>query len=102
MHTTRGTLSGNAQSRPYGEMLATDGVVRPAALVLLAIGVDNAGAYGMHGALTVRRGRRVAAQAAAARTRPAGTVLFSNAGVAARRFGARAPWATRRCSGSTC
>jgi O-antigen/teichoic acid export membrane protein len=48
MHTTRGTLSGNAQFRPYGEMLATDGVVRLAgALVLLALDVNNAGAYGM-------------------------------------------------------
>jgi O-antigen/teichoic acid export membrane protein len=53
MHTTRGTLSGNAQFRPYGEMLATDGVVRLAgALVLLAVGVDNAGAYGMCMALS--------------------------------------------------
>jgi O-antigen/teichoic acid export membrane protein len=53
MHTTRGTLSGNAQFRPYGEMLATDGVIRLAgALVLLAIGVDNAGAYGMCMALS--------------------------------------------------
>ena len=53
MHTTRGTLSGNARFRPYGEMLATDGVVRLAgALVLLAIGVDNAGAYGMCMALS--------------------------------------------------
>ncbi len=53
MHTTRGTLSGNGQFRPYGEMLATDGVVRLAgALVLLAIGVDNAGAYGMCMALS--------------------------------------------------
>jgi O-antigen/teichoic acid export membrane protein len=48
MHTTRGTLSGNGEFRPYGEMLATDGVVRlMGALVLLAVGVDNAGAYGM-------------------------------------------------------
>jgi O-antigen/teichoic acid export membrane protein len=48
MHTTRGTLSGNAQFRPYGEMLAIDGVVRLAgALVLLVLDVDNAGAYGM-------------------------------------------------------
>ena len=39
--------------RPYGEMLATDGVVRlVGALVLLAIGVDNAGAYGMCMALS--------------------------------------------------
>ncbi len=48
MHTTRGTLSGNGQFRPYGEMLATEGVIRLiGALVLLAVGVDNAGAYGM-------------------------------------------------------
>ncbi|MGZ6994183.1 MAG: hypothetical protein ACXVIM_03165 [Acidimicrobiia bacterium] len=48
MHTTRGTLSGNARFRPYGEMLATEGVVRLiGALGLLAIGVNNAGAYGM-------------------------------------------------------
>jgi O-antigen/teichoic acid export membrane protein len=48
MHTTRGTLSGNAQFRPYGEMLAIDGIVRLAgALALLALDVDNAGAYGM-------------------------------------------------------
>ena len=53
MHTTRGTLSGNARFRPYGEMLATDGVVRLiGALGLLAIGVDNAGAYGMCMALS--------------------------------------------------
>jgi O-antigen/teichoic acid export membrane protein len=53
MHTARGTLSGNGRFRPYGEMLATDGVVRLAgALVLLAIGVDNAGAYGMCMALS--------------------------------------------------
>lgn len=53
MHTTRGTLSGNARFRPYGEMLATDGVIRLAgALVLLAIGVNNAGAYGMCMALS--------------------------------------------------
>lgn len=48
MHTTRGTLSGNARFRPYGEMLATDGIVRLlGALVLLALDVDNAGAYGL-------------------------------------------------------
>jgi O-antigen/teichoic acid export membrane protein len=48
MHTTRGTLSGNARFRPYGEMLATEAVVRlSGALVLLAFGVNNAGAYGM-------------------------------------------------------
>lgn len=53
MHTTRGTLSGNAQFRPYGEMLATDGVVRLlGALVLLALDVNNAGAYGMCMALS--------------------------------------------------
>jgi O-antigen/teichoic acid export membrane protein len=48
MHTVRGTLSGNARFRPYGEMLATDGIVRLlGALVLWIIGVDNAGAYGL-------------------------------------------------------
>ena len=48
MHTTRGTLSGNGRFRPYGVMLATDGIAKLlAALVLLAIGVNNAGAYGM-------------------------------------------------------
>ena len=48
MHTTRGTLSGNGRFQPYGLMLATDGVAKLlAALVLLAAGVDNAGAYGM-------------------------------------------------------
>lgn len=48
MHTTRGALSGNGEFRPYGEMLATDGVVKlVGALALVAIGVDNAGAYGM-------------------------------------------------------
>jgi O-antigen/teichoic acid export membrane protein len=53
MHTTRGTLSGNAQFRPYGEMLATDGVVRLlGALVLLELGINNAGAYGMCMALS--------------------------------------------------
>ena len=53
MHTTRGTLSGNARFRPYGEMLATEGVVRlGGALVLLALGVNNAGAYGMCMALS--------------------------------------------------
>ena len=48
MHTTRGTLSGNARFRPYGEMLATEGVIRlVGAIVLLALDVNNAGAYGM-------------------------------------------------------
>jgi O-antigen/teichoic acid export membrane protein len=48
MHTTRGTLSGNARFRPYGEMLAAEGVVRLiAALGVLALGIDNAGAFGM-------------------------------------------------------
>lgn len=48
MHSTRGTLSGNGRFRPYGLMLATDGVAKLlGALVLLAVGVDNAGAYGM-------------------------------------------------------
>jgi O-antigen/teichoic acid export membrane protein len=53
MHTARGALSGNGRFRPYGEMLATDGVVRLlGSLVLLAIGVNNAGAYGMCMALS--------------------------------------------------
>jgi O-antigen/teichoic acid export membrane protein len=48
MHTTRGTLSGNGRFRPYGEMLATEGIVRLiGALVLLSLDVNNAGAYGM-------------------------------------------------------
>ena len=53
MHTARGTLSGNAAFRPYGEILAIDGILKLAsALVLLAIGVNDAGAYGMALALT--------------------------------------------------
>lgn len=48
MHTVRGTLSGNARFRPYGEMLATEGIVRlGAAIALAALGADTAGAYGM-------------------------------------------------------
>jgi O-antigen/teichoic acid export membrane protein len=53
MHTARGTLSGNAEFRPYGEILAIDGILKlVSALVLLAIGVNDAGAYGMALALT--------------------------------------------------
>lgn len=48
IHTARGTLSGNGRFRPYGEMLAVEGIARLAgALVLVAFGVDNAGAYGL-------------------------------------------------------
>ena len=48
VHTSRGTLSGNGRFRPYGEMLAVDGVIRlTGAVALWIIGVDNAGAYGM-------------------------------------------------------
>ncbi|MBM3673734.1 MAG: hypothetical protein FJW88_02095 [Actinobacteria bacterium] len=48
MHTVRGTLSGNARFRPYGEMLATEGAVRlGAAIVLTSLGANTAGAYGM-------------------------------------------------------
>jgi O-antigen/teichoic acid export membrane protein len=48
MHTARGTLSGNGRFRPYGEMLAVEGTVRLlGAIVLAALGVDNAGAYGL-------------------------------------------------------
>ena len=92
---TRGTLSGNARFRPYGEMLATDGVVRLAgALVLLAIGVDNAGAYGMCMALSP-----FVAVAVSLRKRdkllepgPAGALLraVERARLAARRLGAHA------------
>jgi O-antigen/teichoic acid export membrane protein len=53
MHLARGTLSGNARFRPYGEILAADGILKlGAALALLAIGVDDAGAYGMALAVT--------------------------------------------------
>ena len=48
------------------------------ALVALALGVENAGAYGdVHGALAVRRGRGIAlrGQKRPARARPAGAVL---------------------------
>ncbi len=48
IHSTRGTLSGNARFRPYGEMMAIEGVVRlVAAVVVLALGINNAGAFGM-------------------------------------------------------
>jgi O-antigen/teichoic acid export membrane protein len=53
MHASRGTLSGNAAFRPYGEILAFDGILKlVAALILLALGVDNAGWYGMCLAVT--------------------------------------------------
>jgi O-antigen/teichoic acid export membrane protein len=53
MHTARGTLSGNGAFRPYGEILAIDGILKlVAALALLAIGVDDAGWYGMCLAIT--------------------------------------------------
>jgi len=48
MHTARGTLSGNGRFRAYGEMLAVDGTARlVGAIVLVAVGVDSAGAYAM-------------------------------------------------------
>jgi O-antigen/teichoic acid export membrane protein len=48
MHTARGTLSGNGRFRPYGEMLAIEGIVRlVGAIVLAVLGVDDAGAYGL-------------------------------------------------------
>lgn len=48
MHTVRGTLSGNGRFRAYGEMLAVDGAARLlGAIVLVALGVESAGAYGM-------------------------------------------------------
>ena len=48
MHTVRGTLSGNGRFRAYGEMLAADGTARlVGAIVLVSLGVENAGAYGM-------------------------------------------------------
>jgi O-antigen/teichoic acid export membrane protein len=53
MHLTRGTLSGNGRFRPYGIMLGIDGAAKfVGALVLLALGVENAGAYGMCMALS--------------------------------------------------
>ena len=60
MHTdARARSRATRRFRPYGEMLATDGVVRlVGALVLLALGVDNAGAYGMCMALVAVRRRR--------------------------------------------
>ncbi len=48
MLLTRGTLSGNGRFRPYGMILAIDGVAKlGAALVLYGLGVTTAGAYGM-------------------------------------------------------
>lgn len=48
IHLARGTLSGNGRFRPYGEMLAVEGVARLAgAIVLAALGVKSAGAYAM-------------------------------------------------------
>jgi O-antigen/teichoic acid export membrane protein len=53
MHLTRGVLSGNGRFAPYGLMLGIDGVAKlVGALVLLAAGVENAGAYGMCMALS--------------------------------------------------
>lgn len=53
MHLTRGVLSGNGRFVPYGVMLGVDGVVKLiGAVILLAIGVNNAGAYGMCMALS--------------------------------------------------
>lgn len=48
MHLSRGTLSGNGRFRPYGVMLAADGVVRlGGAVILAAAGVRDVGAYGL-------------------------------------------------------
>ncbi len=53
MHLTRGVLSGNGRFMPYGLMLGIDGVAKlVGALVLFAVGVENAGAYGMCMALS--------------------------------------------------
>jgi len=53
MHLARGTLSGNGRFRPYGVILGTDGILKLVlSLVLLATGIDNAGAYGMALAIT--------------------------------------------------
>lgn len=53
MHLTRGTLSGNGRFMPYGVMLAVDGLAKlAAALILIGLGVENAGAYGMCMALS--------------------------------------------------
>lgn len=53
MHLTRGVLSGNGRFMSYGLMLGIDGVAKlVGALVLLAVGVENAGAYGMCMALS--------------------------------------------------
>jgi len=47
-HTTRGTLSGNGRFRPYGEILAVEGIVRVIPLVaLVALGVENLLWYGL-------------------------------------------------------
>ena len=48
MHMARGTLAGNGRFGPYGELLAIEGIARLiGAVALVALGVDNAGAYGM-------------------------------------------------------
>jgi len=48
MHMTRGTLAGNGRFGAYGELLAIEGTARLiGAVALVALGVDNAGAYGM-------------------------------------------------------
>jgi O-antigen/teichoic acid export membrane protein len=48
MHLTRGVLSGNGRFRAYGEMLGSEGLFRlAAAIVLVVIGVNSAGAYGL-------------------------------------------------------
>lgn len=48
MHITRGTLAGNGRFRAYGEMLGAEGVVRlAAAVVLVVIGTETAGPFGL-------------------------------------------------------
>jgi len=48
MHLCRGTLSGNGRFRPYGVMLAAEGVVRLAGAVVLTLaGVRSVGAYAL-------------------------------------------------------
>lgn len=48
MHTTRGTLAGNARFRPYGEMLAAEAIVRLSGAIVLALsGVKTAGPYAL-------------------------------------------------------
>lgn len=47
-HLARGTLSGNGRFRPYGEMLASEAMLRLALAVTLAVvGVATAGPYGL-------------------------------------------------------